>query len=78
MQHLQLQGHLKDMSDSLKIAVIETAEKTHKKLENKNIKESCSSWGTICGIVPQCLCRTLARQSDTSHRNATWQTEDAD
>jgi hypothetical protein len=30
--------HLKSMSDSLKSAVIETAEKNHKKLENKNVK----------------------------------------
>ncbi len=30
--------HLKTMSASLKSAVIETAEKSHKKLENKNVK----------------------------------------
>ncbi len=32
--------HLKNMSDSLKEAVIETAEKNHKKLENKNVKSA--------------------------------------
>ena len=30
--------HLKGMSDSLKSAVVETAEKNHKKLENNNVK----------------------------------------
>jgi hypothetical protein len=45
--------HLKTMSDSLKSAVIETAEKTHKKLENKNVKAAVLEvqYAALCHVA---------------------------